>query len=216
MSIKEFLPGIYRVDGKIATKSLAPGVSVYKEVVVKQGKDEYRLWDPKRSKLAAGIIRGLKRVAIKPGSIVLYLGAANGTTVSHVSDIVGEKGKVYAVEFSAQSMRDLLLLCESRPNIYPILADARMPELYSEVGKVDVVYEDVADREQTNLLLRNITAFKAKDFLIAIKSRCIDSTAPPRKVFNQEKVKLSAKVKVAEMITLDPFEIDHCMITGSV
>ncbi len=216
MNVKEFFPGVYRIDGKTATKSFAPGLSVYGEPLIKQGKDEYRLWDPKRSKLAAAIVKGLKRLAIKPGSIVLYLGAANGTTVSHVSDIVGEKGRVYAVEFSAQAMRDLLLLCESRPNIYPILADARLPQNYSEVGKVDVVFEDVADREQTSILLKNLDAFKAKNYLIAIKSRCIDSTAQPRKVYNQEKVKISAKAKVEEMVILDPFETDHCMITGSV
>ncbi|MFH0713694.1 MAG: fibrillarin-like rRNA/tRNA 2'-O-methyltransferase [Candidatus Micrarchaeota archaeon] len=214
MNIRETFPGVYRVDGKTATKSIAPGTKVYGEVIVKQGKDEYRLWDPTRSKLGAAIVKGLKRLAIKPGSTVLYLGAANGTTVSHVSDIVGEKGKVYCVEFSPQAMRDLLLLCDQRKNLYPILADARLPELYEEVKNVDVIFEDVADREQTNILLRNMTAFKAKSFLIAIKSRCIDSTASPRIVYNQEKIKISAKARVNEIIVLDPFETDHCMLTG--
>lgn len=31
---------------------------------------------------------------MEPGSKVLYLGAASGTTVSHVSDIVGAVGSV--------------------------------------------------------------------------------------------------------------------------
>ncbi len=214
MNVKEVFPGVYRVDGKIATKNIAPGTKVYGETIVKSGKDEYRLWDPKRSKLAAAIIKGLKTLAIKPGGVVLYLGAANGTTASHVSDIVGEKGRVYCVEFSPQSMRDLLLLCEHRGNLYPLLADARLPEGYSEVGNVDVVYEDVADREQTDILLRNVKAFKAKDFMIAIKARCIDSSANPRKVYNEEKSKIGKTCKVDEMIILDPFETDHCMITG--
>lgn len=213
-SVKEVFPGVFKIDGKIATLNAVPGIKVYGENLVKSGGKEYRIWDPKRSKLAAALVKGLKILTIKPGSTVLYLGAANGTTVSHVSDIVGDKGKVYCVEFSAQSMRDLLLLCEQRENLYPVLADARVPDRYNEVGKVDIVYEDVADRDQTNILLRNIAAFKAKSFLIAIKSRCIDSTAAPKKVYNDEKAKLLKTVNVKELIILDPFETDHCMITG--
>ena len=214
-SVKETFPGVFKVNGKLATLNLVPGVKVYGETLVKTGGKEYRIWDPKRSKLGAAIIRGLKELAIKPGSTVLYLGSANGTTASHVSDIVGDKGKVYCVEFSPQSMRDLLLLCEQRKNLYPVLADARLPDNYSEVGKVDVVYEDVADRDQTNILLRNIAAFKAKSFLIAIKARCIDSMAPPKKVYSEQREKLLKQaMKIKELIILDPFETDHCMITG--
>ena len=213
-SVKEVFPGVYKIDGKYATLNAVPGVKVYGENLVKNGGKEYRIWDPKRSKLGAALVKGLKTLTIKPGSAVLYLGSANGTTASHVSDIVGEKGRVYCVEFSPQSMRDLLLLCDERKNLYPILADARLPERYAEVGKVDVDFEDVADREQTNILLRNVAAFKAKSFLIAIKSRCIDSTANPRQVYNQEKAKIGKVANVKELIILDPFETDHCMITG--
>lgn len=52
-------------------------------------KIEYRVWNPFRSKLAAAIVGGVGNIYMPPGSKVLYLGAANGTTVSHVSDIVG-------------------------------------------------------------------------------------------------------------------------------
>ena len=52
-------------------------------------KTEYRVWNPFRSKLAAAILGGVDKIHIAPGSKVLYLGAASGTSVSHVSDIVG-------------------------------------------------------------------------------------------------------------------------------
>lgn len=52
-------------------------------------KIEYRVWNPFRSKLGAAILGGVDQIHIKPGAKVLYLGAASGTTVSHVSDIVG-------------------------------------------------------------------------------------------------------------------------------
>ena len=55
-----------------------------------QTKIEYRVWNAFRSKLAASIVNGISATYMKTGSKVLYLGAASGTTVSHVSDIVGE------------------------------------------------------------------------------------------------------------------------------
>ena len=52
-------------------------------------KIEYRVWNPFRSKLAAAILGGVEKIHMMPGAKVLYLGAASGTTVSHVSDILG-------------------------------------------------------------------------------------------------------------------------------
>ncbi len=72
-------------------------------------KIEYRVWNPFRSKLAASVLAGVDNIHIKPGSRVLYLGAASGTSVSHVSDIVGPEGVVYAVEFSHRSGKNNLL-----------------------------------------------------------------------------------------------------------
>ena len=57
-------------------------------------KIDYRIWNAFRSKLAACVLNGIESIYIKPGAKVLYLGAANGTTVSHVSDIVGEVFKL--------------------------------------------------------------------------------------------------------------------------
>ena len=67
---------------------------------------------------------------MKPGSKVLYLGAAAGTTVSHVSDIVGPTGCVYAVEFAHRPGRDLINMAKSRTNVIPIIEDARHPLKY--------------------------------------------------------------------------------------
>ncbi len=47
------------------------------------------MWNPFRSKLAASIVGGIEQIYMKPGSKVLYLGGASGTTVSHVADLVG-------------------------------------------------------------------------------------------------------------------------------
>lgn len=74
---------------------MVPGESVYNEKRISienkatNEKVEYRVWNPYRSKIAAAIIGGVSELFIAPGTKVLYLGAASGTTVSHVSDIVG-------------------------------------------------------------------------------------------------------------------------------
>jgi rRNA 2'-O-methyltransferase fibrillarin len=86
---------------------------------------EYRVWNPFRSKLAAGILGGVDNIYMGPGSKVLYLGAASGTSVSHVADIVGPEGTVFAVEFSHRSGRDLINMATHRTNVIPIVEDAR-------------------------------------------------------------------------------------------
>jgi len=80
--------------------------------------------------LAAAILGGVDQIHMPPGSKVLYLGAASGTTVSHVSDVVGPEGLVYAVEFSHRSGRDLINVAKKRTNIIPIIEDARHPHKY--------------------------------------------------------------------------------------
>lgn len=81
-------------EDALGTRNLVIGESVYGEKRVSIENDdkekvEYRIWNPFRSKLAASILGGLDDIHIKPGSKLLYLGAASGTTVSHCSDIVG-------------------------------------------------------------------------------------------------------------------------------
>jgi len=221
----EKIEGVYWVSpqgerAKLATANLAPGISVYGETLYKRKDTEYRLWDPYRSKLAAAILKGLTRLPIKPGSNVLYLGAASGTTASHVSDIVGEKGRVSCVEFAQRSFRDLIVtVCQNRPNTTPILEDARFPGRYrSLVTNVNTVYSDVAQPDQARIIADNMDVFlEAKgNFLLVVKSRSIDVTREPRQVFREEAKTLEDRgYKVEEMVGLEPFEKDHCILAGA-
>ena len=162
------LEGIFIARGKedaLVTLNLVPGDSVYGEkrisVDAENGsKTEYRIWNPFRSKLGAAILGGVEDIHIKPGSRVLYLGAASGTTVSHVSDIVGQEGRVYAVEFSHRSGRDLLGVAQKRSNIVPIIEDARHPHKYRMlVSMVDTIFADVAQPDQARIVLLNAQYF---------------------------------------------------------
>ncbi len=216
--------GIYWVvregEKRLATLSQDPGTTVYGEDTVRIADKEYRVWDPYRSKLAAAVLKGLSNVPIKVGSSVLYLGAASGTTASHVSDIVKEKGRVYCVEFAQRSFRDLVNnAIKNRRNMTPIFGDARFPEKYrSIVQGVDTVYADIAQPDQARILSENIEQYLSDngEFLFAVKARSIDVSKDPSTIFRREGTLLEEKgYKVKEMIRLDPFERDHCMILGS-
>ena len=203
---------------RLATLSVAPGTNVYGEDTTRIDGKEYRLWDPFRSKLAAAIMKGLTEVPVTSRKKVLYLGAASGTTASHVSDIVGEKGRVYCVEFAQRSFRDLVNnVCKNRRNMTPIFEDARFPSRYrSIVPAVDTVYSDVAQPDQARILSENLEAYlETGKFLMAVKARSVDVSREPSTIFREEQLVLENKgYRVIEALRLDPFEKDHCMILG--
>ncbi|XP_052568116.1 rRNA 2'-O-methyltransferase fibrillarin-like [Peromyscus californicus insignis] len=217
--------GVFICRGKedaLVTKNLVPGESVYgeKRVSISEGDDkiEYRAWNPFRSKLAAAILGGVDQIHIKPGAKVLYLGAASGTTVSHVSDIVGPDGLVYAVEFSHRSGRDLINLAKKRTNIIPVIEDARHPHKYRMlIAMVDVIFADVAQPDQTRIVALNAHTFlrNGGHFVISIKANCIDSTASAEAVFASEVKKMQQEnMKPQEQLTLEPYERDHAVVVG--
>ncbi|OQU98822.1 hypothetical protein CLAIMM_04549 isoform 2 [Cladophialophora immunda] len=229
-------PGVFVARGGkedlLVTKNLTPGESVYGEKRISVDspstnaadgdapvtKTEYRVWNPFRSKLAAGILGGLDDIYIRPGASVLYLGAASGTSVSHVADIVGPTGRVYAVEFSHRSGRDLITMATHRTNVIPIIEDARHPLRYRMlVGMVDVIFADVAQPDQARIVGLNAHLFLkvGGGVLVSIKANCIDSTAKPEVVFANEVKKMrEERIKPKEQLTLEPFERDHCIVAG--
>ena len=209
--MRALFPGIWKKDKHFLTKNLVPGFRSYTEQLVKIKGKEYRVWDPHRSKAAAAIMKGLKNFPLKPGQKVLYLGAAQGYTPSFFSDIVGKEGAIYAVEVSERAIRDLNPVAEKRGNIVPILASARSPDEYSWIEPVDIVYQDVAVPDQSEMIIRNCQRFlKKKGFaMIAIKSRSIDVTVTPFEVYRREIRKLGKHFKMIETVQLDPFEKDH-------
>ncbi len=215
--VKELSEGIFEVtkDKKqLATKNLDPGKVVYGEKLILVEGVEYRTWDPRRSKLGVMVLKKFN-IPLKKDSKVLYLGAASGTTVSHVSDIVPE-GAVYAVEFAPRSMRDLIGLASRRKNIYPILADAGKPDSYAHIVEpVDLIFQDVAQPNQSEIASRNAAYYLKKDgyLLLSIKARSIDTVANPKEVFKNEVKKLEQafepKFEVLNAKDLMPYHEDH-------
>lgn len=174
---------------------------------------EWRAWDTGRSKLGAMLDRGLD-TGLAADAAVLYLGAAAGTTVSHVADIAGP---TYAVEFAPRPARDLLDVAAERPNLFPLLKDAREPETYAHVVEpVDVLVQDVATRGQADVALRN-RRFLRDDgrLLLSVKARSEDVVAPPDEVFDRALATLREGYEVLATERLAPTHDDHLAVVAT-
>jgi fibrillarin-like pre-rRNA processing protein len=204
----------------LLTRNLAPGLRVYNEDLLKVEGHEYRTWDPYRSKLAAAILKGLPEDAVDEGDAVLYLGTSTGTTSSHVSDLVGEKGRLVGVEFAPRVAREFVeKVARPRKNVIPYVADARDPRKYSTMGSVDVVYCDIAQQDQTDIAIANCRShLKHEGFLLlVVKSRSIDVTKNPAEVFQEERRRLEQSgFKVLQVIELSPYDRDLAILLAKL
>ncbi|MDE1763026.1 MAG: fibrillarin-like rRNA/tRNA 2'-O-methyltransferase [Thaumarchaeota archaeon] len=207
-----------KVEGekRLATLNLVPGNQVYKEKLVKISDEEFRAWDPFRSKLGAAIMNDLQILPIVRKSRVLYLGVSTGTTASHVSDIVGPNGIVFCVEHTSRVAREFLdRVASHRSNIIPILQDARNPKEYFAVyGTIDVVYVDIAQPDQTEIAILNCKTYLKKDgyLVLVIKTRSIDVTKDPSEITRMESKKLQNGFEIIQELNLAPYEKDHSML----
>ncbi|HDD69206.1 MAG TPA: fibrillarin-like rRNA/tRNA 2'-O-methyltransferase [Candidatus Korarchaeota archaeon] len=216
-------PGVFwiqigRKKRNLATKNLVPGFRSYDERVVRVKGEEYRIWSPERSKPAAAIIKGLKYFPIRPGIKILYLGIASGTTASHFSDIVGKEGIIFGIEVAERVVRELIDVSAARKNIVPILASARSPESYINiVSMVDVVYADVAQPDQVDILIKNCKVY-LKDggyAMIAVKASSIDVTKPPKEVYKMAERQIrGAGYEIIQTVELAPFDRKHAIIVA--
>lgn len=209
----KYFEGVFWVDNKLATENLVPGEQVYGEKLVKVKEKEYRIWDDTRSKPAAAIHKKLHHFPLRKTMKILYLGIASCTTASHFSDIIGREGIIYGIEISERVLRESIRVAEKRQNIVPILSDGRKPEEYSWVEQVDLVYADIAIRDQSDVLIRNAEMFLKPDgySMIAIKARSIKVTEKPSVIYKQERKKLESFFNIIDFVTLEPYERDHCM-----
>jgi fibrillarin-like pre-rRNA processing protein len=206
---------IYENRRRIYTKSLFPGKTYFEEKTDREKGAEYREFDPTRSKLGAMIAKGCTNIGIRKDDVILYLGSSHGYTVSFVSDMVGKEGLIFAIDPAPRVMRDLVFIAEERKNIIPILADANHPEqLMNKICAVDIVYQDVAQKNQLDIFVKNCQLFLKKGGygLLAVKARSIDITKKPKLIFTEIRLKLNKLFTVIDHKTLDPLQKDHCMI----
>lgn len=218
---KTLTPYIWvKTEGKSrpATENLVPGNRVYGEKILVKKKTEYRTWDPFRSKLAAAIMNGLGTFPFENTAKILYLGVSTGTTASHISDIIGPSGVMFGVEHASRVARDFMdRVASRRANVIPIMQDARKPSEYFAIfGKVDIIYADIAQPDQTKIAIANCKMFlKKKGFLfLVIKTRSIDVIKNPENVIREETAKLRDGFDILESINLEPYDKDHAMVVA--
>lgn len=204
---------------RIYTINLDRNRVVYGEKLIDEGNTQYREWNPYRSKLCSSIKNKARKTNIGKTTNLLYLGASSGTTVSHCSDIITH-GSIYAVEFSPRSLRELVQNCTDRKNVIPILGDANKPFEYSKFisGSVDVIFQDVAQPNQTEILIKNVKQFlkpRQGTFIYAVKARSIDTTADPKEIFDKQ-IKMLEKngLQVTDTVNISSFQTDHVVLFG--
>jgi len=209
----EIQPGIFGQGELIYTLNRNAGEEVYGEDLINENGEEYRSWEADRSKAGAAVQKGVD-LDLEKDDIVLYLGAASGTTVSHFSDIL-EEGLVVGVEYSDTVARKLVRLAEQRDNIAPVLGDARNPEGYEHlIQEADVVFQDISQRDQPEIFTKNVEKYMKEDgtALIAVKAKSISDSRDPEDVYRKVKDKLTEKLEIVEETTLDPYETDHLFL----
>lgn len=199
---------------KVNGEELLATISGFKdEDTLEHDNVNYRLWNPSTSKLASMIIKGMD-IPLRKSSRVLYLGAASGTTVTHVSDIVTE-GVVFAVEFAPMPARDLLRAIERRINVVPIISDARQPEKYPPfIDRVDILYQDVAQPNQAEIAILNANKFLCPGGIavIAIKAKSISISQRVEDIFMGEIETLTERFEVIDKRSLEPLHHDHIAV----
>ncbi|MCX8172911.1 MAG: fibrillarin-like rRNA/tRNA 2'-O-methyltransferase [Archaeoglobaceae archaeon] len=189
--------------------------SHYGERIFEVDGERYREWSPWRSKLSAVLVKGYK-IEFSGNEKVLYLGAASGTTISHLADII-DNGVLYAIEYSAKPFRKLLELAKSRNNIIPIFSDASKPEEFSGiVEKVDMIYQDISQKNQVEILKMNSNFFLKKGgrIIMMVKAKSIDSTSESSVVFSRVLKSISEDFKIFASDTLEPYHRDHIFVYG--
>ena len=202
---------IWKEEDRLFTENLVPGEKVYGEELMKEKGTELREWRADRSKLGAAIMKGMPCNGFKNDSKVLYLGAASGTTTSHVSDICSD-GMVFAVEYSHRVIPQLLKNVKKRKNVSPVLGDARKPEEYSGiVDRVDIVFQDVAQPDQFRIFRKNCEKFlkEGGTGIITVKARSVSSSEDPSEVFDEYGKKLEESFRLVWKDSLEPYEKDH-------
>jgi fibrillarin-like rRNA methylase len=203
---------------ELFTETVGSLPPVYGERWVHDGRRSFRAFEPGRSKLSAGIVREWTGPVPTVGESWLYLGAATGTTASHVADLVGPEGRVYAVERSPRPFARLLALARRWPNLLPILADAREPrELSALVPPVQGVYADIAQPDQVSIVRANAELFlvgRASGVVLALKTASMGRERDPAGHLAAAQQELAGRVDLVPPVRLDPFHRGHFLIGG--
>ena len=215
--------GVKREGRGLWTRNAVKGVSVRGERRKRDGRIEWRRWDPSKSKVAAALLRTKREpseILPVPGSTCLYLGASSGGTVSHIHDVVcgadnHHGGQVVAVEISPRAMRELSTLAASRQGLVPVLADARVPSQVAPFmrGKADWIHQDLsmADQAQTFVKISETFLRPGGTGLLSLKaaSERASQGDDDSRFAKAERILEESELELVERIDLTGLEEQH-------
>lgn len=217
--------GVQRRGRGLWTRNAVKGVRLRDESLRRDGRIEWRSWNPRASKLAAALIRTKRDPSLlipEPGSTALYVGAGHGTTISHLHDhLCGSGnhhgGRIVAVDLSPRCIRDLIRLSGARPGISPVLADARHLDDFAPFVPEPVpwILQDVSQAGQVELMIRICERFLAPGgvALLSLKAaseRWADG-GDKAKFAQAEEHLINSNLQLDERIDLRGFEDQHVM-----
>tara|TARA_B100001250_G_C19635494_1_gene715758 strand:+ start:374 stop:958 length:585 start_codon:yes stop_codon:yes gene_type:complete len=165
------------------------------------------IWNPFHSKLAAYLVAGGRNWPFNKNSKILYLGSAEGNTISYLSEIC-KTNTITAVEISAVAMAELLVLAELKENIIPCLNDAHFPEEYRiQANKPEIIYQDIAQNDQVDIFIRNCKYFKPKCAFLMLKTQSI--SGKKKDIFENAERKLNQIFDKIEIININKWAKGH-------
>ena len=215
--------GVRREGRTLWSRNSTRGKSVGGERRKRDGKIEWRRWDPFRSKVAAALLLTSQKASEllpSPGDTCLYLGASSGTTVSHIHDMVcgsnnHHNGQIIAVEISPRMMRDLSSLAEDRSGLIPILNDAREARSYAPVmrEKAHWIHQDlsIADQAENFISIATSTLKNGGIGLLSLKAaseRQFEGD-DQRRFSRAEKLIEESELELIEMIDISQYQEQH-------
>ncbi len=209
-----------KIEGRsLWSRNALKGVSLRGERLKREGRKEWRLWNPRTSKLAAGLLKAKEPGLLpEPGTNCLYLGSGHGTTISHLHDNVCASknhlaGAIFAVDISPRCVRDLIRLSHSRMGIHPILSDCRKLESIAPFlsAKVPWLFQDVSQTGQVDIFIRACNRFLQPDGtgLLSLKSASERDTG--NAFAYAEKRLLESGFTLIERIDLTGWEDQHVL-----
>ena len=164
-------------------------------------------WNPYHSKLSAYLLAGGKNWPFKKNSKVLYLGSAEGNTISYLSKIC-KTDTITAVDISAVAMAELLVLAKNKKNIIPCLNDAHFPERYRiQANNPEIIYQDIAQNDQVDIFIRNFNYFKPKCAFLMLKTQSI--AGRNKEIFKETETKLTQLFEKVETVNINKWAKGH-------
>ena len=168
--------------------------------------NEYRVWKPYRSKLAAAIINGIEIFPILKKSKIIYFGTLENT-INHISDIVGAEGEIFVAKNNEST--DFLKKTNVDVTNISFIDDIKK----STVDCVDTLYVDVLDQSCLDTVINSKAYLKDDGYImLVIKTEDMLENNDSNELQNNVYKKIKSMFTIIQEINLTPFFKEQVML----